>query len=472
MSLSAKHQSAPLGLTLRQHLAAYLDNLLLQGLSQKSQTASHERLMPFVSWCEEQGILSATQVTGPLLENWQHYLAQYRKANGQPYTPASQRLRLRALRQWFDWLQQQHAIPTSPADTLALPARKKRAAVTETLNQADATIPTRFATLRQHLAAWLEAVQGQGLSERTQEAYAERLLPFVSWCEARGVMTAPQVSLPLLESYQRWLRSHRKADGQPYTPGSQRDRLSVLRQWFRWLLQRHHILYNPVDSLVLPKEEKRLPAQVMNEDETHTVLAATDINTPTGLRNRAILEVLWSTGIRRMEIANLLLSEVDFGRGVVLVRQGKGRKDRVVPIGGQALHWLSRWLSVRPELTRRGDSGHLFITRKGRGLAKGTLTWIAADSIRKQAQLTKPGACHLFRHSMATQMLENGADTRHIQAILGHEKLETTQIYTRVAIGHLKEVHEQTHPAERQSKQATPDDKQAERDQPDNPKPA
>ncbi|MCT8350265.1 tyrosine-type recombinase/integrase, partial [Photorhabdus temperata] len=134
----------------------------------------------------------------------------------------------------------------------------------------------------------------------------------------------------------------------------------------------------------------------------------------------------------------------------------------------QALHWLSRWLSVRPQLTRRGDSGHLFITLKGRGLAKGTLTWIAADSIRKQAQLTKPGACHLFRHSMATQMLENGADTRHIQAILGHEKLETTQIYTRVAIGHLKKVHEQTHPAERKPEQKTPSDNpQAESDKPD-----
>ncbi|UJD73805.1 integrase [Photorhabdus luminescens] len=469
MSSPVKRQSHPL--TLRQHLDAYLDNLLLQGASQKSQSARHERLSPFVSWCEEQGVISAAQVTEPLLANWQQYLARYRKAGGQPYTPDSQRRRLRSLRLWFDWLQQQHAIPTSPATTLASPDRKKRPSVMETHGQPDA-IPARFATLRQHLAAWLEAVQGQGLSERTQEAYEERLLPFVTWCEARGVMTAPQVSLPLLESYQRWLRSYRKTNGQPYSPGSQRDRLSVLRQWFRWLLQRHHILYNPTDNMVLPREEKRLPAQVMNEDETHTVLAAANIDTLTGLRNRVILEVLWSTGIRRMEVANLLLSEVDFGRGVVLVRQGKGNKDRVVPIGEQALHWLSRWLSVRPELTRRGDSGHLFITKKGRGLARGTLTQIAADSIRKQAQLAKPGACHLFRHSMATQMLENGADTRHIQAILGHEKLETTQIYTRVAIGHLKEVHEQTHPAERQSKQATlPDDKQANSNKPDSPKP-
>ncbi|NDL01666.1 integrase, partial [Photorhabdus bodei] len=152
MSSPVKRQSHPL--TLRQHLDAYLDNLLLQGASQKSQSARHERLSPFVNWCEEQGVISAAQVTGPLLENWQQYLAQYRKASGQPYTPDSQRRRLRSLRLWFDWLQQQHAIPASPATTLASPDRKKRPSVTETHGQPDA-IPARFATLRQHLAAWL-----------------------------------------------------------------------------------------------------------------------------------------------------------------------------------------------------------------------------------------------------------------------------------------------------------------------------
>jgi integrase/recombinase XerD len=105
---------------------------------------------------------------------------------------------------------------------------------------------------------------------------------------------------------------------------------------------------------------------------------------------------------------------------------------------------------VRPRLTRRNDSGHLFVTKYGDGLKCGTLTIMAGAAIREQAQVDKPGACHIFRHSMATQMLDNGADTRHIQAILGHEKLETTQIYTRVAIRPLQEVHARTHPAEKQ----------------------
>ncbi len=335
------------------------------------------------------------------------------------------------------------------------------------------TRPAHLTTLRQQLEAYLDCLTARHYSVWTLTGYQERLLPFVNWCEARGVMSAPQVSPPLLESYQSWLRAYRKADGNPLAVSTQSKRLSDLRVWFRWLRQRQYILYNPAEKLVLPRRDKRLPAQVLSEDETQTVLQAIDINRPTGLRNRAILEVLWSSGIRRMELSNLRLSDIDFGRGVLLVRQGKGRKDRVVPIGEQALHWLQRYLDhVRPRLAHRHDSGHLFITLNGRQMSRDRLTHLTGASIRQKAQLEKAGACHLFRHSMATQMLENGADTRHIQAILGHEKLETTQIYTRVAIGHLKEVHEQTHPAERQSKQATPpDDKQANSDKPDSLKP-
>ncbi|TDB45463.1 site-specific tyrosine recombinase XerC [Photorhabdus luminescens] len=335
------------------------------------------------------------------------------------------------------------------------------------------THSAHLTSLRQHLDAYLDCLNARNYSTWTLTGYQERLLPFVNWCEARGVMSAPQVSPPLLESYQSWLKTYRKADGHTLAVSTQSKRLSDLRVWFRWLRQRQYVLYNPAEGLVLPRRDKRLPAQVLSEDETQTVLQAIDINRPTGLRNRAILEVLWSSGIRRMELSNLRLSDIDFGRGVLLVRQGKGRKDRVVPIGEQALRWLQRYLdSVRPRLARRYDCGHLFITLNGRQMSRDRLTHLTGASIRQKAQLDKAGACHLFRHSMATQMLENGADTRHIQAILGHASLETTQIYTRVAIGHLKKVHEQTHPAERKSKQSTPpDDKQADSDRPDSPKP-
>ncbi|MEI7240318.1 site-specific tyrosine recombinase XerC [Pectobacterium brasiliense] len=308
-------------------------------------------------------------------------------------------------------------------------------------------------TLRQHTGHYLEHLSAAGYSPRTHEGYRERLLPFVAWCEDRGLSYAPQISLPVLEGYQRWLRGYRKADGHPLTAGSQLGRLTAIRMLFRWLLTRHVILYNPADMLTLPKEEKRLPAQVLSVEETGGVLQSVESGTVLGLRNRVILEVLWSSGIRRAEAVSLMLNDIDLSRGVMVVRQGKGNKDRVVPLGERACKWLVRYLNhARPELAKRYDSGHLFISHKGAGLARVTLTQMAGKAIRETGHLDKPGACHLFRHSMATQMLENGADTRHIQAILGHEKLETTQIYTRVAIGHLQKVHEQTHPAERKQR--------------------
>ncbi|TKV13883.1 site-specific tyrosine recombinase XerC [Citrobacter sp. wls619] len=314
------------------------------------------------------------------------------------------------------------------------------------------------ATQRQHVIAWLAHLEAQGYSPRSTEGYRERVLPFITWCEERGLMYAPQVSLAVLEAYQRHLRSYRKADGNTLAVGGQLNRLSAVRNFWRWLLKRHIILYNPAEQLELPKEEKRLPAQVFSEQETRAVLQSLDTETPLGLRNRAILEVLWSTGIRRMELANLMLCDVDFTRGVVNVRQGKGRKDRVVPVGHVALEWVQRWLKdVRPRLAYRFDSGHLFITYHGKGLSPVTLTQLGGEAIREKARIDKPGACHIFRHSMATQMLDNGADTRHIQAILGHEKLETTQIYTKVAIAPLQRVHEKTHPAEKRRRKKAPE---------------
>ncbi|MCT2385935.1 site-specific tyrosine recombinase XerC [Erwinia pyrifoliae] len=305
-------------------------------------------------------------------------------------------------------------------------------------------------TLRRLAESWLAHLAAAGRSARTVQGYRERVLAFLAWCEPRGIRYAPQVSLAVLESYQRYLRGYRKADGTLLAVNGQRHLLSAIRMLLRWLLQRHHILYNPAELLALPKEERRLPAQVFSEAETRRVLQSLDAGTPPGLRNRAILELLWSTGIRRTELANLLLSDVDAVRGVVNVRRGKGGKDRVVPVGNAALMWLGRYLKdVRPRLAQRFDSGHLFISHKGTGLGRSTLTAMAGRAIREGAHLKKAGACHIFRHSMATQMLENGADTRHIQVILGHEKLETTQIYTRVAIGHLQKVHAHTHPAEK-----------------------
>ncbi|CDL81107.1 site-specific tyrosine recombinase XerC [Xenorhabdus szentirmaii] len=304
-------------------------------------------------------------------------------------------------------------------------------------------------TLRQHIQHFLDHLDALRYTQETRAHYRGDLLAFAQWCDERGITTAQQVSFPQLESWQQGLSAQKNRHGRRITAGTIVKKLTSVRHLFRWLVKRQHLLYNPARELELPRPERRLPWERLSEQETRQVLDRTDSERPLSVRDRAMMETLWSTGLRRSELQRLQVGDVDFARGELFVRQGKGYKDRVVPLGESARHWLQQYLNdVRPRLVWANDPGYLFLSQQGKALADGTLTQIVRNALHR-AGIDKPGGCHLFRHSMATQMLENGADTRHIQAILGHASLDATQIYTRVAIGHLKEVHQQTHPAER-----------------------
>jgi len=161
------------------------------------------------------------------------------------------------------------------------------------------------------------------------------------------------------------------------------------------------------------------------------LLAVPDLKTGIGIRDRAILETLYSTGIRGLELIHLKLYDVDTERGTIMIRQGKGKKDRMLPIGARALAWIVKYRDdVRPELACGADDGTLFLTTLGEAFAPNRLTQMVREYV-DAADTGKRGSCHLFRHTMATLMLENGADMRYIQAMLGHAELSTTQIYTR-----------------------------------------
>ncbi len=175
-------------------------------------------------------------------------------------------------------------------------------------------------------------------------------------------------------------------------------------------------------------------------------MALPDLSHPVGLRDRAMLELLYATGIRRMEVCGLEVTDVHLDKLRILVRQGKGGRDRMLPLGRRAAYWVGRYLQeARPMLSSQGTSATLFIGQGGAPLSLQWLSTVVSQYIGK-AQLGKRGACHLFRHSMATLMLEGGADIRYIQAMLGHADLSTTQIYTQVAIDQLQRVHGATHP--------------------------
>ncbi len=296
------------------------------------------------------------------------------------------------------------------------------------------------------VATFCDAMGARGLAETTI-SNRRRMLGFLAeWLQDRGVTRPSDVTKPMLDRYQRWLYHYRKTDGDPLTFRSQHARLVAVRAFFKWAARQNLILYNPASELELPRVEKRLPKAVLTIGETEMVLAQPNLEHPGGLRDRAMLEMFYSTGMRRMELANLQLFDVDFDRRTVFVRQGKGRKDRMVPVGERALAWVNRYLiDVRPRWAPVPDDNWLFLTHDGTPFSPSRLTQMARNYI-KASGVGKQGACHLFRHTMATLMLEGGADIRHIQAMLGHVRLETTEIYTQVSIRHLQQIHAACHP--------------------------
>lgn len=306
--------------------------------------------------------------------------------------------------------------------------------------------PLPLTEMRASAGEYIEWMQVTNYSEHTVKDHRINLDYFCDWCEERGLTEATEVTRAVLDRYQKWVYRYRTKDGKPLTFSSQTHRLSPLRGFFKWLSRKHLILYNPAAELELPRVEKRLPKFVLSACEADRVMNGVDTTGPLGLRDRAILETLYSTGMRRRELIGLAIIDIDIERGTVMIRQGKGRKDRMVPIGERALAWIGKYLvDGRPHLAVEPDEGILFLTSLGDALSPNRLSNLVGAHVRASG-INKTGACHLFRHTMATLMLESGADIRSIQEILGHSELSSTQTYTRVSIRRLKEVHNKTHP--------------------------
>ncbi|HEX8988226.1 MAG TPA: site-specific tyrosine recombinase XerC [Rhodocyclaceae bacterium] len=306
--------------------------------------------------------------------------------------------------------------------------------------------PAAANPLHSYRRAFLEWAQARGYSAATVQTRDRSIARLIAWCDERGIVRPADITRAVLERYQRHLFLYRKADGAPLSLTTQQSILNPLRAFFKWLARENHILYNPASELVLPRQPRQLPKVLLSVQDVEAALNEPDIATAWGLRDRAILETLYSTGLRRLELTRLALYDVDLAQGTVMVRHGKGAKDRLIPIGRRACAWIARYVEeVRPQLATRSDELALFLTDYGEPFEKNRL----GDLVRRHMRHAgiAHGSCHAFRHAMATHMLENGADIRFIQAMLGHSELSTTQIYTQVSIGKLKEIHAATHPA-------------------------
>ncbi|HEX5399052.1 MAG TPA: site-specific tyrosine recombinase XerC [Verrucomicrobiae bacterium] len=301
------------------------------------------------------------------------------------------------------------------------------------------------------LALWrdgyLESLASRNYAEGTLEGRGDALKVFLAWAAERDLNRASQITRPILESYQRWLWRCVKANGQRLGWSTQRNRLSILKDFFRWLTRQNVLMHNPASELELPRMEKRLPQDVLTPPEVERLLAVPDVSDPLGVRDRTMLELFYSTGIRRTELCRIDLPDLNTERRTLHVRLGKGKKDRVVPVGERAVAWLERYLKeVRPRLCLDTRTQALFLTGYGGAFNPDVVSRMVSAWLER-AGLKRKGCCHVLRHTCATHMLENGADIRFIQQLLGHEKLDTTAIYTEVSIKQLQEVHARCHPS-------------------------
>lgn len=281
--------------------------------------------------------------------------------------------------------------------------------------------------------AWAEL----GLARNTLASYRSDLSAFEAWLEARGATLVGADRAAIL----RYL-----ADRQQAGIGARSNArlLSSLRHFYRLWLRLGRIEVDPTALVDSPKLPKPLP-KAMTEAEVESLLGASDASTPEGLRDQAMLELMYACGLRVSELVGLGVDQVNLRQGVLRVT-GKGGKERLVPVGEQALDWLERYLATgRPALLGRGRAAALFVTRRGEGLTRQAV-WQRVKRLAVVAGIHRSVSPHGLRHSFATHLLNNGADLRALQMLLGHASLSTTQIYTLVAREGLKRLHAAHHP--------------------------
>ena len=287
----------------------------------------------------------------------------------------------------------------------------------------------------------------------TVVTYRRVMKQLIDWLHLRGVDDARQVLRSHIEAYQRALyetRVQRGARrGQRLSLRTQQLKMTTISSVFRQLFKLKLIDTNPAADLDLPRVPQSLPRTSLTKAEAEMVLLQANISTPNGMRDLAMLEVLFATGLRRFELLGLRVGDVDSARGTVFVREGKGRRQRIVPISKRALYWVDRYvMNVRGALPGATKSDALFLSMtKPKPVHEQCLHNVVHDAI-KAADVGVAGSCHVFRHTVATLLLEGGADLRYVQEMLGHNSPTTTAIYTKVTITSLKSAYEKAHPAQ------------------------
>ena len=301
--------------------------------------------------------------------------------------------------------------------------------------------------IKELIPVYLKHLKVLGRSYYTVKNARYTLRHFAGFLETENAAGIKDLNTDILSEYQQELYFGLTAKGRPLTLRTQAQRLGVVKGFTRFLKDQDYLICDPAESIQLPKKPKRLPKVILSAAEVKKLLQAPDTRTNRGYRNRIILEILYDTAIRRAEVANIRLHDLDLAAGYIHIT-GKGDKERVVPLSRRVCELVQNYiLMVRHQFVNGTDPGFLILNRWGQKMDPNGI-WAAVKRCVKLSGIKKNVTTHTFRHTCATHMLKNGAPTRHLQEMLGHESLESTQIYTHVTINDLKEIHARYHPSE------------------------
>lgn len=302
-------------------------------------------------------------------------------------------------------------------------------------------------TIKELIPIYLKDLKTLGRSYYTIRGAKYGLKDFIEFLEEIKAPYLEDLTKDVLYEYQQDLAFRLTSKGKLLSLRTQGQRLGVIRSFTRFLKEKDYIINDPGKSIRLPKKPKQLPKVILNQNEIKKLMDASDIRTNNGYRNRIILEILYDTGIRRSELANLKTANIDLNAGYVHVH-GKGDKERVVPLSKRVCELTKNYIMmIRPDFIQGKDKDYLILNRWGEQMEPNSI-WAVVKRCSHLAGIRKNISTHTFRHTCATHMLKNGAPIRHLQEMLGHESLESTQIYTRVTINDLKEIHSKYHPGE------------------------
>ena len=420
--------------TVQQHVLDWLEDKRLNHYSSRSVETYGYRIQRLVQYLEAKGVTDIRRCDSALLRRFWRKLSKDKQA----YSAHSLSCECRTIRSFFAFLASSGAITSEPSTELQDPLRPRRIRKLK-LSESE--------MWRRHVEAWQLSLRSRNFSAVTLENYTRQLETFLIFLQHRDITDLRRVNKETFKDY--YLSLLQRTDPKPYNISNLGGKVLAVKSLFAHLTESGYLIVDPSVALKVPKG-KRLPRGVLSVSEVTRMLDMPDLSQPEGIRDRALLEVLYGSGVRLGELLHLTLQDVDLRDGVLMVWQGKGGKDRVVPLGSVAVKFLTAYLSqVRPALLERchGKKGkdRLWLNEWGSPLSI-ALTEKLVYEYGMQAGIEKRVSPHMLRHSVATHLLNNGADIRVVQQMLGHSRTSTTQLYTHVTTDEIRQTHAAKHP--------------------------